>query len=86
MKIQVPSPLFTYTGGAREVRAEGITLRDMLADLDRRFPGMRFRIVDEQDGIRPHMRFFVNRQIVRSLNHRLAPDDEVLIVAALSGG
>jgi molybdopterin converting factor small subunit len=86
MKVQIPSPLFSYTGGNREVEAEGKTLRELVADLDARYAGMRFRVVDEQGEIRPHMRFFVNRQIVRSLDHALATDDEVLIVAALSGG
>ncbi len=86
MKVLLPSPLLSYTGGVREVQAVGASLAALLADLDRQFPGMRFRIVDEQGAIRPHLRFFVNREMVRSLDQSLAPNDEVLIVAALSGG
>jgi molybdopterin converting factor small subunit len=47
---------------------------------------MRHRIVDEQNRIRPHIRVFVNGDSATTLDHRLSADDEVLIVAALSGG
>ena len=86
MKVLLPSPLVSYTAGQREVQAEGATLLALLADLDRRYPGIRFRMIDEQDGVRPHIRFFVNREKAASLAQALAPGDEVLVVAALSGG
>ena len=86
MKVLLPSPLAGYTSGKRQVDADGATLAEVLADLDRRYPGIRFRVIDEQDAVRPHIRFFVNRALVRSLGVALAPTDEVLVVAALSGG
>jgi len=86
MKVVVPSPLASYTGNRREVQAEGRTLALLLSDLDRRYPGIRFRMVDEQEAIRTHIKIFVNREQARTLNRALAPGDEVLIVAALSGG
>jgi sulfur-carrier protein len=86
VKVVVPSPLASYTGNRREVQAEGRTLALLLADLDRRYPGIRFRMVDEQEAIRAHIKIFVNREQARALNRPLAPGDEVLIVAALSGG
>ncbi len=43
-------------------------------------------MVDEQGAIRPHIKFFVNREMVRTLTVRLAAGDEILVVAALSGG
>ena len=58
----------------------------MLADLDRQFPGIRFRIIDEQDQIRPHIRIFVNREIARGLDFALQPEDEIRIIGAISGG
>lgn len=85
MKVIVPTPLRSYTG-AREVEAEGATLAALLRDLDRRHPGMRFRMIDEQERIRPHVRLFVNGEQVFDLERRLAPGDEVQIVQALSGG
>jgi len=86
VKVVLPSPLAQYTAGRRDVDAEGATVAEVLGDLDRRFPGIRFRMIDEQDAIRAHIKIFVNREIERSLAARLAPGDEILIVAALSGG
>lgn len=86
MKVLIPSPLFSYTAGAKEVDAEGATLALLLADLERQFPGIRFRVVDEQLKLRPHMRFFVNGEQVFELEYALSPQDSVQIVQALSGG
>jgi molybdopterin converting factor small subunit len=86
VKVLLPSPLVSYTANQREVEGRGGTLAELLRDLDRRYPGIRFRMVDEQDAIRPHIRFFVNREAERSLERKLTPADEVLVVAALSGG
>lgn len=86
MKVLLPSPLAGYTAGRREVEADGGTLAELLGDLNRRYPGIRFRIIDEQDAVRPHIRIFVNRELAASLDATLAPADEVLVVAALSGG
>jgi molybdopterin synthase sulfur carrier subunit len=85
MRVLIPSPLHDYTGAA-EVEAEGATLDELLRDLDRRHPGLRFRIVDEQDRMRPHVRFFVDGDQVYDLGRRLAPGQSVQIVQALSGG
>jgi molybdopterin converting factor small subunit len=68
------------------VEAAGATVGELLAELDRRYPGIRFRMIDEQDGIRPHVRIFVNRESVAGLERALAPSDEVQILQALSGG
>lgn len=86
MKVRLPSPLADYTADRREVEAQGATLAELVADLDRAYPGIRFRIIDEQERIRPHIKFFVNREQARSLSHALSASDEVLVVAALSGG
>jgi molybdopterin converting factor small subunit len=68
------------------VEGQGATLAELLADLDRAYPGIRFRIIDEQERIRPHIKIFVNREQARSLALPLAASDEVLVIAALSGG
>ncbi len=86
MKVLIPTPLRSYVGGASEAQAQGATLAALLADLDRRHPGIRFRMVDEQDGIRRHIRVFVNGGQARSLDAPLRPTDEVVILQALSGG
>lgn len=85
MRVLIASPLRPYTG-ASEVDADGATLDAVLRDLDARFPGIRFRMVDEQDQIRRHMRVFVNGAQVFGLAHALKPQDRIAIVQALSGG
>lgn len=85
MKVLMPEALRSYTRAAR-VDAEGGTLAELFADLDRRYPGLRFRVVDEQQQLRPNMRLFVNGVGVRDLGQALRPDDFVAVVLALSGG
>lgn len=85
MKVHIPSVLLSYTD-APSVEATGATVRAALADLDRRFPGICFRLVDEQGGLRPHMRIAVDGAWTRDLDQRLQPTSSLHIVQALSGG
>jgi molybdopterin synthase sulfur carrier subunit len=85
MKVLIPGPLLSYTT-IREVDATGATLTELFVDLDRQYPGLRFRLVDEQERMRPHMRCFVNGEQVFELMLPLDPTDAVQIVQALSGG
>ena len=85
MKVLIPSSLLSYTK-EQNVEASGATLAELLAELDRRYPGLRFRVIDEQGQMRGHMRFFVNSEQVFDLTHALRPTDEVYLVQALSGG
>ena len=85
MKVLIPGALRSYTRES-QVEAVGDTLDALFADLDRRYPGLRFRVVDEQNRLRPNMRVFVNGIGVRELRHALRPDDFVAVVQALSGG
>ena len=72
MKVLIPGPLLSYTR-QREVEAD-------------QYPGLRFRVIDEQDRMRAHMRFFVNGEQVFDMSRPLRPNDSVQIVQALSGG
>ncbi len=85
MKVLIPGPLRSYTR-KREVEAMGETVAEALADLDRQYPGLRFRMIDEQGKIRPHMRVFVNGEQVFAMTRPLRPADELQVVQALSGG
>ena len=85
MKVLIPSSLRSYTEQS-EAEASGATLAAVLADLDCTYPGIRFRMIDEQDRIRRHIRIFVNDEQVRDLSQPLNATDEVIIVQALSGG
>jgi molybdopterin converting factor small subunit len=85
MRVLIPSALRSYTERG-EAEASGTTLAAVLADLDQRYPGIRFRMIDEQDRVRRHIRIFVNGGQVHDLAHPLHATDEVVIVQALSGG
>jgi len=85
MQVLIPSSLHSYTR-ALKVEAAGATLGAVLADLDRQFPGLRFRMVDEQDRLRPHMRVFIDGKAIHDLAHPVPPGMDVNIVQALSGG
>lgn len=78
-----PPALRSYTQDRSEVQVTGATLAEVLADLDRRYPGIRFRIIDEQDGIRQHIKIFVNQTQVRNLVTSLKASDTILIICAL---
>jgi sulfur-carrier protein len=90
MQVLIPGPLRSYTGGARivalELESPTPALADALLQLDARFPGFRFRIIDEQGAIRPHIKLFVDGVLARSLAERMKPGAELMIVGALSGG
>ena len=86
MRVYVPGPLRSYTQNQAMVEASGGTLAELLADLDRRHPGIRFRMINEQEGIREHIRFFVNQDQVTTLAAPLSGSDEVHIICAISGG
>ena len=89
MKVLMPAALRSYTGAAElelELGDGGATLATMFDELERRHPGLRFRVVDERGLLRPNMRVFVNGLGVRDLGHALAADDFVAVVLALSGG
>jgi sulfur-carrier protein len=86
VKVRIPSPLRSYTQQQAVVDADGATLTELLFDLDRRYPGLRFRMVDEQGRIRKHMKIFVNEESVRDLETPVEARDEITIMQALSGG
>lgn len=86
MTIHIPSALRSYTAQQSEVQVNGATLAEALAALDHRFPGIRFRIITEQDTIRPHIRIFVNDVQLQDLSAPLRETDTTYIVCALSGG
>jgi molybdopterin synthase sulfur carrier subunit len=86
VKVRIPTPLRSYTAQQSVVEADAGDLTEVFAQLDRQFPGIRFRVIDEHDNVRPHMKVFVNDESVRDLRTKLAATDEVTIMQALSGG
>ena len=94
VQVRIPGLLRSYTAGAECVEIEVPVaagggqprLADGLAALDTRFPGLRFRIIDEQGNIRPHIKLFVDGAQSRHLGAPLPAGAELMIVGALSGG
>jgi molybdopterin synthase sulfur carrier subunit len=86
MKVRIPTPLRSYTEQQSVVEVDGDTVGAVFAELDRRFPGIRFRVIDEQNRLRKHMKVWVNDEAVRELATPVTPGDEVTIMQALSGG
>lgn len=87
MIVRIPTVLRSYTGGSETVEiAAPATLGSAIDALDARFPGMRFRIIDEQHAVRPHIKFFVDGALMRDLAAPIPEAGELMIVGALSGG
>lgn len=86
VRVLIPSQLHAYCGGATRVEAQGRKVGEVLDDLDRRFPGLKFRVIDEQDRVRPHMRLFIGRAAAHDLETLIADGDDLMIFGALSGG
>ncbi len=86
MTVHIPGALRSYTKQQHAVEADGRTVGEVLSALDRRYPGLRFRIITEQDTIRPHIKIYLNETQVSTLATAVGSDDRVHIVCALSGG
>ena len=86
MRVRIPTPLRSYTAQQSAVEAEGATVDELLRDLDRQFPGIRFRVVDEQNRLRKHMKIWVGQDACRDLSTPVTGADEVTLMQALSGG
>jgi molybdopterin converting factor small subunit len=86
MKVRIPTPLRSYTDQQKVVEGEGATVSEVLDDLDRRFPGIRFRMVDEQNRLRQHVNVWIGQDPVTDLAAPVTAADEITIMQALSGG
>ena len=87
MIVRIPTVLRSYSGGRETVEiGASPTLGAAVDALDARFPGLRFRIVDEQHAVRPHIKLFVDGALLRDLAAPIPAARELMIVGALSGG
>lgn len=89
INVRIPTILRSYTGGAREVQGAGGTLAELLTDLDNRYPGLRARLVSEDDALRRFVNVYVNDEDVRfigALEAKLAAGDTVTVLPAVAGG
>ncbi|GLW05776.1 molybdopterin synthase sulfur carrier subunit [Microtetraspora sp. NBRC 13810] len=89
IQVDIPTPLRGYTEGRRSVQADGADLVELLADLDRRYPGFRARLVTDDGKLRRFVNVYINDDDVRAgrqLDARLTDGDRVTFLAAMAGG
>ncbi|GAA0489451.1 ubiquitin-like small modifier protein 1 [Streptomyces sp. NPDC046215] len=89
ISVRIPTILRTYTGGKAEVSAEGGTLSDVLADLEKNHPGIAARVLDESGKLRRFVNVYVNDDDVRfedGLNTATPDGAGVSIIPAVAGG
>ena len=87
--VRIPTPLRTVTKGVAEVQAAGATVGDVIDDLDRQFPGMRDRLLEDGGAVRRFINLYVNEEDIRFLEGAktaLKTGDQVSIVPAIAGG
>ena len=87
--VRVPTPLRKFTNGVDEVAAQGNTVRTLMEDLERQFPGIKERICDETGKIRRFVNIYVNGDDIRFLQNletSLHEGDSISIVPAIAGG
>jgi molybdopterin synthase sulfur carrier subunit len=87
--VRIPTPLRAVTKGNAEVQAAGDTVAAIVDDLERQFPGLRDRLVDESGELRRFINIYVNEEDIRFLDGRkttLKEGDHVSIVPAIAGG
>jgi molybdopterin converting factor small subunit len=89
IKVRVPTPLRTFTAGLDEVEAEGATVRDVLAHVEARYPGIQARLLDEK-GVRRFVNIFLNEEedirFLDGLDTAVRSGDALQIVPAIAGG
>jgi sulfur-carrier protein len=93
VRVRIPTPLQSYTGSAEVYVAVPVlapelppTLGGVLAALDGAYHGIRFRMIDEQGRVRPHIKLFIDSTLTRDLRTPITAGATVMIVGALSGG
>ena len=86
VQVRLAPLLYSYTGGKKVVEVNASTIGEAIAVLNQRFPGIGFRVIDEQKQIRPHMNIFLGEEKVADLSTAITGESEIFIVGALSGG
>jgi len=87
--VRIPTPLRKHTDGKEEVLAQGSTIAEILADLDKNFPGIKARICEESGAVKKFVNIFANEEDIRYLDNLDTPvkdSDEVSIIPAIAGG
>lgn len=87
--IKIPTPLRTYTQNKEEVSAAGSTVGEVLKNLEKSFPGIGARLMDEKGALRRYVNVFHNDEDIRFLKNletTVADTDTLSIIPAIAGG
>ena len=83
--VFIPTMMQNLTAGETQVRVEGKTLRQLINNLEGRFPGIRERLLQDDD-IRPDVAVAVDGEVAFNLMERVSEESEVHFVPPISGG
>jgi len=89
VKVRIPTPLQRLTGGESEIQAAGETVKEMIGDLNAKYPGFKERLYDEEGRLRRFINIYVNEEDIRFLdgeNTKLGEGDDVSVIPAIAGG
>lgn len=89
VKVRIPAPLQKLTQNKQEVEADAANIKELVADLEKQFPGIKGRLLDESGKIRRFINFYVNDEDIRFLKQDETPlsdGNEVSIIPAIAGG
>ena len=87
--IRIPTPLRSYTEGAKEVTVQGTSVGAALQDLSESYPSIRPHLFDSEGSLRPYVNIFLNEDDTRNLKGMdtpLSDDDRVMILPSIAGG
>lgn len=88
-KVWIPSLLRGLTGGLAEVQASGTTVHQVIEDLDKRYPGIKSRLIDTtgEERLKPNLALVVDGvNSKQGLRHPVTDASEIHFVPAMSGG
>jgi molybdopterin synthase sulfur carrier subunit len=89
VRVLIPTPLQRLTHNQAEVAVEGTDVREMISNLEAKFPGVKARLCDENGALRRFVNIYINEEDIRFLKGEATPlkdGDEVSIVPAIAGG
>ena len=89
VRVRVPTPLRKFTNGADEVSAQGSSIKALVNDLEKTYPGIKERISDETGKVRRFVNVYVNGDDIRFLQNletAVKEGDNISIVPAIAGG
>jgi sulfur-carrier protein len=89
VKVKIPTMMREQSGGEPVVEGGGQTVREVLSDIEARYPGLTRRIVTEDGTIHRFVNLYVNNEDVRylgSLETAVGEGDTISVLPAVAGG